>query len=473
MAAEKGKPSKIGLIGLAVMGQNLALNIASRGHRVSVFNRTAQKTKDFFESRCADKDVLPTYELEEFVKSLERPRKVFLMVKAGAAVDSTIKQLTPLLDKGDIIIDGGNSLYTDTERREKELASLGLHFLGVGVSGGEYGALHGPSIMPGGSFEAYKEVEEILTSISAKVDDEPCCSYIGRGGAGHFVKMVHNGIEYGDMELIAEAYFLLKAVLGANNKKIAAIFEKWNEGPLSSYLIEITAQIFKKKDEDTGGDLIDSILDKAGQKGTGRWTVKNAVELGVAIPTITAALQGRVISSLKAERQKAAEILASQRDNFKGDEEDFIEGVHAALYASKICSYAQGMALLQVASREYDWKLDLSAIARLWRDGCIIRARFLDDVSRAFEKEPHLDNLLVSDYFSREILSVEKKWRSMVGQAIAHSVPAIAFSASLSYFDAYRCARLPANLIQAQRDFFGAHTYQRVDREGSFHTEWS
>ena len=473
MPREKDEKSAIGLIGLAVMGQNLALNIESRGYPISVFNRTGTKTKAFFAERCADKNVLPTYELGEFVESLQKPRKVFLMVKAGKAVDSTIELLKPLLDEGDIIIDGGNSLYTDTQRREKELGDSGLHFLGVGVSGGEYGALHGPSIMPGGSATAYKEVENILTSISAKVDDEPCCSYIGPGGAGHFVKMVHNGIEYGDMELIAEAYFLLKSVLGLSNEKIANTFQKWNEGPLSSYLVEITAKIFKKKDEETGGELIDYILDKAGQKGTGRWTVKNAVELGVAIPTITAALQGRVISSLKSERLAAAKLLASEKIEFTGDEEQFIEEVHAALYASKICSYAQGMALLQVASQEYEWKLDLAAVARLWRDGCIIRARFLDDVSRAFEKEPDLVNLLQSNFFKEEILSAEKKWRSMVGKAIAHAVPAIAFSASLSYFDAYRCASLPANLIQAQRDFFGAHTYQRVDREGSFHTEWS
>ncbi len=473
MTRESGKPSAIGLIGLAVMGQNLALNIESKGFAISVYNRTGEKTQEFFHKRCGGKDVLATYDLKQFVQSLEKPRKIILMVKAGKPVDATIEQLKPLIDDGDVIIDGGNSLYTDTERREKALTSEGFRFLGVGVSGGEYGALHGPSIMPGGSAEAYKEVEQILTSISAKVDGEACCSYIGTGGAGHFVKMVHNGIEYGDMELIAEAYFLLRKVLGVDNARIASIFAHWNEGPLSSYLIEITSKIFKKTDPQTGSDLVDVVLDKAGQKGTGRWTVQTAIELGVAIPTITAALQGRVISALKEERVGASKVLGTKVPKYSGNSDEFINGVHAALYASKMCSYAQGMALLQVASKEYDWNLDLAAIARLWRDGCIIRARFLNDVSSAFKKKPDLVNLLLDDFFKDEILKAEPDWRKMVGIAVTHSVPALAFSSSLAYFDAYRCSRLPANLIQAQRDFFGAHTYQRVDREGSFHSEWS
>ena len=463
----------LGLIGLAVMGQNLALNIESRGYSVSVYNRTSSKTKRFIEERGEGRALQGYDGIEEFVSSLEEPRKVFLMVKAGAAVDETLHKLMGCLAPGDIIIDGGNSHFLDTRRRSKMLSEKGLRFLGVGISGGEEGALNGPSIMPGGDREAYEELEEILLSIAAKADGEPCCAYLGRDGAGHFVKMVHNGIEYADMELIAEAYALLHDILGLDNEEIAATFDGWGEGPLSSYLMEITADLLGKRDHESGKYLVDLIVDEAEQKGTGRWTVLSALELGIAVPTIAAALQARVLSSLRMERQRASQALPVARQGEPGDVKDFVEGLHSALYASKICAYAQGMALLQGASREYSWNLDLSAIARLWRAGCIIRARFLDDVSHAYSKNPGLDNLFLDDFFKQEILSNEPKWRSIVARATIQSSPALALSSALSYFDAYRCARLPANIIQAQRDYFGAHTYQRIDKEGHFHSDWS
>jgi len=463
----------IGLIGLAVMGQNLVLNMERHGFRVAVYNRTAERTREFMAERAAGKKIQPGYTVEEFVNLLKRPRKIMLMVQAGKPVDEVIARLKPHLEPGDLMIDGGNSFFQDTERRSQELAADGIQFMGVGISGGEEGALWGPSIMPGGGREAYALVEPIFTAIAARVDGDPCVTYIGPRGAGHYVKMVHNGIEYADMQLIAEAYDLLRRGLGLTAGELHQVFARWNEGVLSSYLIEITADIFTRTDEETGRPLVDLILDQAGQKGTGRWTSQNALELGVPTPTINAAVEARIISAYKAERERAAGVLAGPQARYQGDQEAFIDAVGDALYAAKICSYAQGFALLRAASREYDYGLNYSEIARIWRGGCIIRARFLDDVCVAYAGDPDLPNLLLAPFFRDAVASRQAGWRHVVRTAVELGVPTPAMSASLAYFDAYRSARLPANLIQAQRDYFGAHTYRRVDREGIFHTEWT
>jgi 6-phosphogluconate dehydrogenase len=466
--------NQFGLIGLAVMGQNLVLNAADHGFSVSVFNRTTSKTEEFMAGEAKDKNITGTVTLEEFVASLERPRIIQIMVQAGRPVDAVIGQLRPLLDEGDIIIDGGNSYFPDTERRAKELEAANLRFIGMGVSGGEEGARFGPSLMPGGTQEAYGFIEPLVKAIAAKApaDDEPCVTYIGPGGAGHYVKMVHNGIEYGDMQLIAESYTLLKTALDPSAAEFHQIFSEWNAGELSSFLIEITANIFTKIDEETGRPLVDLILDKAGQKGTGKWTSQNALDIGSAIPTITAAVDARILSSIKEERVRVSKLLSGPQPSFDGDRQELIEAVRAALYASKICSYAQGMALLSKASAEYGYQLDLGACARIWRAGCIIRADLLEDITNAYRRDPQLPNLLIDAEFKQAVQSRQERWRFAVKTAIELGIPVPAMSASLAYFDAYRSERLPANLIQAQRDYFGAHTFERIDKDGVFHANW-
>jgi 6-phosphogluconate dehydrogenase len=463
-----------GVIGLAVMGENLALNVERNGFPVAVYNRTAQVTQSFMERRAQGKNVKPTYSLEEFVESLERPRRILLMVKAGGAVDAVIDQLRPLLQDGDMIIDGGNSLYDDTERRTKDLESTGLRFIGMGVSGGEEGALNGPSLMPGGTRAAYDSIEPIVQKIAAQVDDGPCVTYIGPRGAGHYVKMVHNGIEYGDMQLIAEAYDLMKSVLGLDHNQLYEVFAEWNTTEeLDSYLIEITTDIFTNLDPDTGKPLVELILDAAGQKGTGRWTVMSALDLGVGIPTITAAVNARILSSIKDERVAASKELAGPSASFSGDVKDMVNKIRDALYCSKICSYAQGMALIGAASNHYDYGINLGETARIWKGGCIIRAGFLNKIKHAYDENPSLPNLLLAPEFKQTILDRQAAWREVIALAAHQGIPVPAFSASLDYFDSYRRDRLPQNLTQAQRDYFGAHTYQRTDKEGTFHTEWT
>lgn len=463
-----------GLIGLAVMGENLALNVERNGFPIAVYNRSREKTDVFMAERAQGKQVKATYTVEDLVASLERPRKILVMVKAGAPVDAVINQLKPLLEPGDILIDGGNSYYDDTERRTRELEPTGLHFVGMGVSGGEEGALNGPSLMPGGTKEAYDALAPILTKIAAQVDDGPCVTYIGPGGAGHYVKMVHNGIEYGDMQLIAEAYDLLKNTLGLNHEQLHEVFAEWNTtDELDSYLIEITADIFKKLDPDTGLPLVDVILDAAAQKGTGRWTVTSALELGVSIPTMIAAVNARITSSYKDERVAASKVLTGPNGKYDGDTKTFINKIRDALYCSKICSYAQGMELLSTASKEFNYNLDLSEMARIWKGGCIIRARFLNKIKDAFKQNSNLSNLLLAPEFKQTILDRQQAWREVVIEAARLGIPVPAFSASLDYFDSYRRDRLPQNLTQAQRDYFGAHTYLRTDRPGIFHTEWT
>ncbi len=467
------KQCDIGVIGLAVMGENLALNLESKGFSVAVYNRTHEVTEKFAAGRGAGKNVLPAATIEEFVAGLARPRKAMIMVKAGAPVDSVIGQLVPLLEKGDVIIDGGNSLFTDTQRRFKDLEARGIHFVGCGVSGGEEGALKGPSLMPGGSRESYDIIAPIFRKIAAQVDGEPCCRYMGPDGAGHYVKMVHNGIEYGDMQLIGEAYAILNNVLGLTTDELADIFAEWNRGALESYLIEITAEIFRKKDPETGKPLVDVILDKAGQKGTGLWTLQSALTQSVVISTINAAVEARVISSRKDERVAASKILPQpELSKFTGDRKQLIQAVHDALYTSKIVSYAQGMELLGAASTTYKWNLNFGDIAIIWRGGCIIRAKFLNRIADAYARDAKLHNLLFDSYFTDIIAKTQRNWRVAVSAAIDQGIAVPAFSASLAYFDSYRSARLPANLLQAQRDFFGAHTYERVDKPGVFHTEW-
>ena len=463
----------IGLIGLAVMGENLALNMESKGFSVAVFNRTTEVTEKFASGRAKGKNIQPTQTIQEFVAALTRPRKAMIMVKAGPPVDAVINQLAPLLEKGDVIIDGGNSLFTDTQRRGKELEDRGIHFVGCGVSGGEEGALKGPSLMPGGSRESWEIIAPIFRKIAAQVDGEPCCRYMGPDGAGHYVKMVHNGIEYGDIQLICEAYAILKDIAEMDAAQLAETFAEWNKGELDSYLIEITSQIFRKIDPETGKPLVDVILDKAGQKGTGIWTLQSAIKQSVVISTINAAVEARVISSRKDERVAASKILPQPKARkFKGDRTRLVNAVRDALYASKIVSYAQGMELLGAASTEYKWNLNLSDIATIWRGGCIIRAKFLNRIVEAYQRDPALHNLLLDRYFTKIIRKTQRNWRVAVSTAIKHGVAVPAFSASLAYFDSYRQARLPANLLQAQRDFFGAHTYERVDKPGFFHTEW-
>ncbi|WNW23938.1 NADP-dependent phosphogluconate dehydrogenase [Bacillus inaquosorum] len=463
---------QIGVIGLAVMGKNLALNIESRGFSVSVYNRSSSKTEEFLQE-AKGKNVVGTYSIEEFVQSLETPRKILLMVKAGTATDATIQSLLPHLEKDDILIDGGNTYYKDTQRRNKELAESGIHFIGTGVSGGEEGALKGPSIMPGGQKEAHELVKPILEAISAKVDGEPCTTYIGPDGAGHYVKMVHNGIEYGDMQLISESYFILKQVLGLSADELHEVFAEWNKGELDSYLIEITADIFTKKDEETGKPLVDVILDKAGQKGTGKWTSQSALDLGVPLPIITESVFARFISAMKKERVKASGILSGPEVKpVTENKEELIEAVRKALFMSKICSYAQGFAQMKAASEEYNWDLKYGEIAMIFRGGCIIRAAFLQKIKEAYDREPELDNLLLDSYFKNIVESYQGALRQVISLAVAQGVPVPSFSSALAYYDSYRTAVLPANLIQAQRDYFGAHTYERTDKEGIFHTEW-
>ncbi|RFU69204.1 NADP-dependent phosphogluconate dehydrogenase [Bacillus sp. V59.32b] len=463
---------QIGVVGLAVMGKNLAFNIESRGYSVSVYNRSREKTDEMM-SEAQGKNVVPTYSVEEFVSSLESPRKILLMVKAGGPTDATIEQLKPLLDKGDILIDGGNTFFKDTQRRNEELSALGIHFIGTGVSGGEEGALTGPSIMPGGQKEAYELVAPILKDISAKVNGDACCTYIGPDGAGHYVKMVHNGIEYGDMQLISESYFLLKNILGLSAEELHSVFADWNQGELDSYLIEITADIFKKYDEETGKPMVDVILDKAGQKGTGKWTSQSALDLGVPLPIITESVFARFISALKDERVAASKILSGPEIKpFSGDRDGFIESIRKALYMSKICSYAQGFAQMKAASEEYGWDLRYGEIAMIFRGGCIIRAQFLQKIKDAYDRDGQLNNLLLDSYFKEIVESYQGALREVVSTAVMNGIPVPSFAAALSYYDSYRTETLPANLIQAQRDYFGAHTYQRVDKEGTFHTEW-
>nr|MDH3093488.1 NADP-dependent phosphogluconate dehydrogenase [Bacillus velezensis] len=463
---------QIGVIGLAVMGKNLALNIESRGFSVSVYNRSSDKTEEFLEE-AKGKNVVGTYSIEEFVQSLETPRKILLMVKAGTATDATIQSLLPHLEKDDILIDGGNTYYKDTQRRNKELAESGIHFIGTGVSGGEEGALKGPSIMPGGQKEAHELVKPILEAISAKVDGEACTTYIGPDGAGHYVKMVHNGIEYGDMRLISESYFILKQVLGLSAEELHEVFAEWNKGELDSYLIEITADIFTKKDEETGKPLVDVILDKAGQKGTGKWTSQSALDLGVPLPIITESVFARFISAMKEERVKASGLLSGPDVKpVTENKEELIEAVRKALFMSKICSYAQGFAQMKAASEEYNWDLKYGEIAMIFRGGCIIRAAFLQKIKDAYDREPELDNLLLDSYFKNIAESYQGALRQVISLAVAQGVPVPSFSSALAYYDSYRTAVLPANLIQARRDYFGAHTYERTDKEGIFHTEW-
>ncbi|EJO57284.1 MULTISPECIES: NADP-dependent phosphogluconate dehydrogenase [Burkholderia] len=465
----------IGVIGLAVMGRNLALNIESRGYAVSVYNRSREKTDELI-AEFPGRNLVPTYTLEEFVASLETPRRILMMVKAGEATDATIASLKPLLEKGDVLIDGGNTHFTDTIRRNQELAQSGLHFIGTGVSGGEEGALRGPSIMPGGQRDAYDLVEPILKQIAAKApsDGEPCVAYMGPDGAGHYVKMVHNGIEYGDMQLIAESYAVLKHVAGLTNEELGAVYTEWNQGELDSYLIEITSKIFGKKDDETGKHLVDVILDRAAQKGTGKWTSQNALDLGVPLPLITESVFARVLSSLKTERVAASKILSGPAAApFDGDRAAFIEAVRRALYLSKVISYAQGFAQLRTASEEYGWNLDLGTIAKIFRAGCIIRARFLQKITDAYAKDPALANLLLDPYFRGIAEQYQASLREVVVAAVKAGVPVPAFASAVAYFDSYRSERLPANLVQAQRDFFGAHTFERTDKPGSFHANWS
>ena len=464
----------IGLIGLAVMGENLVLNMERNGFTVAVFNRTTSKVDQFIESQAAGKNIVGTHSLEELVDSLARPRKIMMMVKAGNAVDDLIKSLIPLLSEGDIIIDGGNSHYPDTIRRTKSLDSLGLHYMGVGVSGGEKGALLGPSIMPGGSPTAWAQMKPIFQSIAAKVNNgDVCCQYVGRDGAGHFVKMVHNGIEYGDMQLISEAYFLLSRVLGLSAANLHDIFSEWNDGELNSYLIEITRDIMAEIDPKTQKPLVELIVDEAGQKGTGLWTSQAALELGVAAPTIAEAVFARSISSVKSQRMTAAKSLTGPDYHYSGSVENLVEAVRRALFASKICSYAQGFQLMQAAGSVYEWELNYGEIALMWRGGCIIRAQFLDRIEQAFKQQPDLANLMLAPYFQQILNEYQTAWRHVVCVATEAGIPVPALSSALAYYDGYRTETLPANLIQAQRDYFGAHTYKRIDMDGVFHTEWS
>lgn len=464
-----------GMIGLAVMGENLVLNMANHGFTVAVWNRTPERTETFLAGRAAGLSILGFRELKDFCAALKRPRKVMLLVKAGNAIDTMIAQLLPFLEPGDIIIDGGNSHYPKTAVRERELADAGIHFVGSGVSGGEEGALKGPSLMPGGDSEAWPAIQPVFESIAAKAHDgSPCCAWIGPGGSGHFVKMVHNGIEYGDMQLICEAYSVLKNIAGLTNAEIRDVFALWNTGKLDSYLIEITRDILAQKDPETGADLIDVILDAAGQKGTGKWTSEAALDAGVPVPTLTEAVFARCLSAMKQERMAASVRFPIPEIPFSGNKIDFIRDAENALFASKVCSYAQGFQLLRSTSASSHWNLDLGSIAAIWRGGCIIRARFLDNITAAFRSASELDNLLMDPYFSQEIMTAVPSWRRIVSAAVQAGVPVPGFASALTYFDSYRTAELPANLLQAQRDFFGAHTYERVDKPRGkfFHTDW-
>lgn len=468
----------IGLVGLAVMGENLVLNMESRGYQVAVFNRTVAKVDDFLK-RNPGKKLTGCHSVKELVAGLKSPRKIMMMVKAGPAVDELIGELLPLLGKGDILIDGGNTYFPDTNRRTVEVEKAGLLYVGAGVSGGEEGALKGPSIMPGGSVGAWPHIKEIYQKISAKVGpnhDIPCCEWVGTAGSGHYVKMVHNGIEYGDMQLICEAYSILKNGLGLSNAELSRVFSDWNKGELQSYLIEITRDIFTVDDpegaEQPPGQLVDKILDTAQQKGTGKWMSQHALDLGVPTTLVTEAVFARCLSAQKAARVRASQVFPPPTRRYAGDRAKFIEDIRQALYASKICSYAQGFVQLEAAAAEFKWELNYGNISLLWRGGCIIRARFLEDIKRAFDKNPRLENLLLDDFFANAIRKAEPSWRHVVAQAVELGLPVPAFAAALTYFDGYRQGRLPANLLQAQRDYFGAHTYQRTDKEGTFHTDW-
>jgi 6-phosphogluconate dehydrogenase len=463
---------QIGLVGLGVMGDSLVLNMESKGYTVAVFNRTGAKTKAFIEGPAAGKRIVGAYAPRELCDALERPRRIFLMVKAGSAVDAVIAEFRPLLEKGDLLIDGGNSFFLDTERRAADLAKDGILYIGTGVSGGEEGALKGPCIMPGGAPEAYALVKDVLEKIAAQVDG-PCCAYIGPGGAGHYVKMVHNGIEYGIMQCIAEVYDVLQRVMGLKAAELSKVFGKWNAAELGGYLMEITAACLAKIDPDTGRPLVDLILDKAGQKGTGKWTSQNALDLGVAIPTIDMAVEGRILSAFKSERVAAAKTLKGPRGRTPANRPRFIKDCRDALYLSVITCYAQGLALAREASKEYKYDLHLDEIARIWRGGCIIRSRLLDPIAAAYKKNPAMPNLLVDKGFAKVANARAKALRAVVTEAVRCGVPVLALSACLGYIDSYRAARLPQNLTQAQRDYFGAHTYERTDREGAFHTQWA
>ena len=465
----------IGLIGLAVMGQNLVLNMNDHGFTVAVYNRTTSKVDDFINGNAQGTRVIGAHSIEELVSHLKRPRRVMLMVKAGKPVDLLIEQLIPHLEEGDIIIDGGNSFYKDTMRRTAHLESEGLLFVGSGVSGGEEGARYGPSLMPGGSSPAWPHVKTILQSIAAKVaDGTPCCDWVGENGAGHFVKMVHNGIEYGDMQLISEAYDLMRSALGMSADEMSQVFTTWNQGKLDSYLIEITADILAFKDED-GEPLLDKILDAAGQKGTGKWTAVSALESGIPLTLIGEAVFGRFLSALKEERVAASKVLTGPSATFDGDRDAFVADIREALYASKIISYTQGYMLFRAAAAEYGWNLNYGGIALMWREGCIIRAAFLDKIKAAFDRDPALTNLLLDPYFKGQVQSAQAGWRRVVAKAVEMGIPVPAMASALVFFDGYRHERLPANLLQAQRDYFGAHTYERVDRPRGefFHTNWT
>ena len=485
--------SDIGLIGLAVMGQNLALNIADHGFQISVFNRTTAKTDKFVaENPKTPGGVVGTKTLEEFVKSLSKPRKIVILVQAGKGTDAVIDSLVPLLESGDIVIDGGNSRWTDTIRREKALREKGLRFIGSGVSGGEEGARFGPSLMPGGEFAAWLELKPVWEAIAAKVDAQtgkpiagaapgkpvtggvPCTAYIGENGAGHYVKMVHNGIEYGDMQMICEAYALLKGLLGLKPAEMSAIFTEWNKGSLDSFLIEITADILQQKDPVTKKPFVDIVLDTAGQKGTGKWTSTSALDMGVPAPTVAEAVFSRCLSAIKEERVAAAKILKGPSKKYRGSRKALVAAIHDALYCSKICSYAQGFQLMREAQKEYGWKLNFGEIAQIWRGGCIIRAAFLQKITDAFGRKPDLANLLLDPYFNKTVKSAQANWRKVIALAVECGVPVPTFSSAIAYYDGYRSARLPANLLQGQRDYFGAHTYERTDspRGKFYHIDW-
>ncbi|MGT2757437.1 NADP-dependent phosphogluconate dehydrogenase [Streptococcus ovuberis] len=467
--------ANFGVVGMAVMGRNLALNVESRGYTVAIYNRSSDKTEDVINSN-PDKNLVASYDVESFVQSIEKPRRIMLMVQAGKGTDATIQSLLPYLDEGDILIDGGNTYFEDTIRRSKELADSGINFIGTGVSGGEKGALEGPSIMPGGQKEAYELVADVLEEISAKApeDGAPCVTYIGPDGAGHYVKMVHNGIEYGDMQLIAESYDLMKNLLGLSTAEMADVFTEWNKGELDSYLIEITADILTRQDDQgQAGPLVDYILDAAGNKGTGKWTSQSSLDLGVPLSLITESVFARYISTYKEERVKASKILPAPATYvYEGDKAELIEKIRQALYFSKIMSYAQGFAQLRVASKEYNWNLPFGEIASIWRAGCIIRARFLQKITDAYGRDADLANLLLDEYFIDITAKYQQAVRDVVALAVQAGVPVPTFSSAISYFDSYRAADLPANLIQAQRDYFGAHTYERKDKEGIFHYSW-
>lgn len=460
----------IGIYGLAVMGQNLVLNIADHGYRVAVHNRTQSKTRDFMETHAEGSPIEAAHELQAFVECINKPRVILLIVKAGEAIDAVIEQLTPYLEADDIIIDGGNSHYKDTDRRVQSLAEHHIQYMGMGISGGEEGARYGPSLMPGGPYPAYERVDPILRAIAADADGEPCVAYLGPGSAGHYVKMVHNGIEYAIMQAIAEIYDLLRRAGGMNPTQISEVFRQWNDGHLSSFLVEITADILAVNDPETDEPLVDVILDRAKQKGTGKWTTQDALDLGVPVPTISAAVEARVISAFKQERQHAAPILRGPAPSAESDQQQRVQMLERALLATEICAYAQGFATLRLASEAYGYDLNLSDIAKIWRNGCIIRAEMLNDMRSAFADNP--DNLMISAHFAHLLADCQHSWRDAVGLATQSGIPVPAMSSALAYYDSYRSGRLPASLIQAQRDYFGAHTYERRDKKGTFHTEW-